>query len=125
MEVGASRRASSGRGRTVPVKVIVPVSSLSFIQTGETHYGGLTFHFAIAGEDGTIWRLESREQTLEFTRNEFPTALRQTVAYSVDVPMQAAKLTLAISVQDRTALVRSALSVPLGTGGRGRGSNTP
>jgi VWFA-related protein len=113
VELGVAQRMSRARGRTVPVRVIVPVQSLSFIPDAEMHRGGLSFHFAIATDDGTLWRLESRDLPLEFTRAEFVTALGKTIAYSVEIPLQAPKMRIAISVQDRTALVRSTLSVPL------------
>jgi VWFA-related protein len=124
VELGAPQRASSGSGRTVPVRVIVPVQALSFIPDGEMHRGGLSFYFAIAANDGTLWRLESRELPLEFTRGEFATALGQTIAYSVEIPLQAPEMRIAVSVQDRTALVRSTILVPFEARSRGRDSRS-
>lgn len=101
------------RGRILPVRVEVPLDSLTFLPDETAHHAGLVFHFAIAGSDGSVWRLDSRELPLAIPKARFAKALTQNVTYGVEVPMNSQGLRLAVSVQDRIGQVRSLITVPL------------
>jgi len=101
------------RGRILPVRVEVPLDSLTFLPQETTQNAGLIFHFAVAGSDGSVWRLDSRELPLSIPKAKFAKALTQNVTYGVEVPMNSRGLRLAVSVQDRIGQVRSLVTVPL------------
>lgn len=105
--------AQPRRGRTLPVRVEVPLDSLTFLPLNDGHRAGLVFHFALAGKDGSVRRLDSRELPLLIPRQDFAKALRQNVSYAVEVPMQGGGMRLAVSVQDRIGQVRSIVTLPL------------
>lgn len=104
---------STRNGRVVAVRVKVPLDALTFLPDGEAQRAGLAFHFAIAAEDGTVWRLDSRELPLRIPRADLAKALSQKITYSVDVPLQRRGARLAVSVQDRIGMTRSLVTVPL------------
>lgn len=101
------------RGKLLPVRVQVPLDSLTFLPQGDIQRAGLVFHFALAGKDGSVFRLDSRELPLAVHRADFAKALTQHVSYQVSVPLQGAGMRLAVSVQDRIAMTRSLVTVPL------------
>lgn len=101
------------RGRMLPVRVQVPLDSLTFLPQGDVQRAGLVFHFALAAKDGSVYRLDSRELPLAVHRADFAKALTQHVSYSVSVPLQGAGARLAVSVQDRIGMTRSLVTVPL------------
>ncbi len=114
IDFGEPRSTGLGRTRLIPVSVKVPVASLAFLRQGDIHRGGLTFHVALAAPDGTVWRLESREQQLEIPHAEFASALEQHVTYSFEIPQQSRTMRVAVSVQDHLApQSRSVVTVPL------------
>jgi VWFA-related protein len=105
---------SAGRQRLVPILIRVPISSLTFLRVDEARQGGLLFHFALGSSDGTIWRIAGRSLPVEIPDADLVTALQQSLTYSVEIPLAARDLRLAIAVQDEIGGVRSLLVVPLG-----------
>jgi hypothetical protein len=56
VETGTQRRTGRGREWLLPVRVRVPLDSLTFLPDGEIYRAAVTFHFALGGGDGTVWR---------------------------------------------------------------------
>jgi hypothetical protein len=117
LEAGEPRSAGLRRGQIIPVTIRIPLVGVGFIAHGATHEGSLQFHFAVAGEDGTLVRLGERELPLSIPDAQFATARQQLVSYSVDVPIAGNRTRLAVSVQDRvsqTTSMADLLLVPRG-----------
>jgi hypothetical protein len=105
------------------------LDSLTFQRRGSTHTAHLVFRFALAGPDGTMWPLESREQLLTIPQGEVPANV-DAVAYSwhldlgplripPDVPLRQGGMKLNVSVEDRSTNLRSVIVVPVPKPGRG------
>lgn len=101
------------RGKVLPIRVLVPLGSLTFLPQDEVQRAGLVFHFALAGKDGSIWRFDSRELPVSIRSADFARMQRENVTYAVTVPLHGAGDRLAVSVQDRIGQVRSLVTVPL------------
>lgn len=115
IEVDPPRRAGVGR-RLIPVRVKVPLSSLAFLRDGEEYEGGISIHAAILADEGTVWRLESRELPLRISRADMPRAHQQHITYRFEIPVRGERMRLAVSVQDRySPQIHSTLAVPLET----------
>lgn len=113
MVLEAPRRASKGRKRVLPVTLKVPLKDLTFVPRGGVHEGGLFFDFAMAANDGTIWQLGTRELPLTIPDTALAKARRQSVSYSVEVPLDTRGTRLSVSVQDRIGETQSVLLVAL------------
>jgi len=111
--LGVTVEVSKSKNRKIPIRVRLPLKSLTFLPEGDVHRGGVFFHFAVAAPDGTVWKLESRELPLEIPQSELAAALTQNITYSAEVPARVRGLRLAVSVLDRVGQVRSVLTVPL------------
>jgi hypothetical protein len=90
-------------------------------------------HFSLVGKDGSVYPLESRDQTLSVPDADLPVAKDNAlVSYSwhVDlaplripetVPAKQEGLRLTVTVEDRSSGVRSIVTVPLGGAKEPRG----
>jgi VWFA-related protein len=113
LEAGQPRSAGLRRGQIVPVTIRIPLADVGFIAQGEMHQGSLQFHFAVAGEDGTLVRLGERELPLSIPDAELAEARQHFVSYSVDVPVAGNRTRLAVSVQDRVSQTTSMAEIHL------------
>jgi VWFA-related protein len=131
IEVEAERpqRDVENRGHLLPFKFNMELDALTFQRRGSSHTAHLVFRFALAGPDGTLWPLESREQLLSIPQGEVP-ANADAIAYSwhldlgplhipPDVPLRRGGMKLNVTVEDRATNVRSVITVPVPKPGRG------
>ncbi|HVS33625.1 MAG TPA: VWA domain-containing protein, partial [Thermoanaerobaculia bacterium] len=112
-----------GREHLLPFQFNMSLDVLTFVRRKRVHRADLVFHFALAGPDGTLWPIESREQSLEIPRGEVPAKTDQvSYAWHLDlaplriprsVPVRAKGMKLIVSVVDRTSGVRSVVTVPV------------
>lgn len=121
-EADRPRRDRSGRDQLLPFRFNLPLASLKFISTGRSRRANLAMHFALVGPDGTIWPLESREQSLEIPDAELTADPdhQTTYAWHLDlsplrvkagIPVDAEGMRLVVSVEDRIARTRSTIAV--------------
>ena len=111
---GNTRTVWPAMTKHLEVSVKVPLAKLTFLPDGKMQRAVLTIHFALAGEDGSVWRLASREVPLDVPQEMLATARTQHVSYNVEVPMDARDPRLAVSVYDKYGAVRSVVNVGLG-----------
>jgi VWFA-related protein len=119
------RRAASGRDHVLPFRFNLPLDSLRFISTGRAQRADLAMHFSLVGPDGTVWPIETREQSLEIPNAELAAsdpASAASYAWHLDVsplrvkagiPVTADGMRLVVSVEDRIAQTRSLIAVPV------------
>jgi VWFA-related protein len=129
VEAEQPHRDLRSKDHLLPFKFNMQLDSLTFQRRGSTHTAHLVFRFALAGPDGTMWPLESREQLLTIPQGEVPANV-DAVAYSwhldlgplripPDVPLRQGGMKLNVSVEDRSTNLRSVIVVPVPKPGRG------
>lgn len=122
-------RDLKSRDHLLPFKFNMELDALTFQRRGSAHTAHLVFRFALAGPDGTLWPLESREQLLSIPEGEVPSNAGA-VAYSwhldlgplripPDVPLRRGGMKLNVTVEDRATNLRSVITVPVPKPGRG------
>ena len=125
LEADRPRRASSGRDHVLPFRFKLPLDSLRFIPTGRAQRADLSMHFSLVGPDGTVWPIETREQSLEIPNTELSApdpSSATSYAWHLDlsplrvkagIPVMADGMRLVVSVEDRIAQTRSLIAVPV------------
>lgn len=114
LETDPPRQGKRAKDRLLPLRVKVPLASLALLPDGALQRGSVTFHFALAGDDGALWRLDSRELPLEVAPSPVNEHLTQHLTYAVEVPLLGDGMRLSVSVQDSISKVRSVVVLPLG-----------
>lgn len=110
---GKTRTVRPGMPKLLSVSVKVPLAGLTFLPDGKVQRAAIEMHFAMAAEDGSVWRLESREQPLEIPSREFESVRSRHISYDIEVPLLARGLRMSASVLDQYGQVRSVATVPL------------
>ncbi|HVR43221.1 MAG TPA: hypothetical protein VMS56_07205, partial [Thermoanaerobaculia bacterium] len=110
----------------------INLDALSFARRGNEYRADFAMHFALVGADGSVYPLESREQTLRMPAAEMPKGPGNLVSYawhvdvsplriSAEVPANQKGMRLTVTVEDRGSGTRSVVTVPLGKELQSRG----
>lgn len=113
VEPGKTRTVRAGAPRLVSVAVKVPLKNLTLLPGDSSHRASLVFHFAAAGEDGSVWRMASKDLPIEIPHTEISSAVAKHITYSVEVPLLTRGMRLSVSVLDQIGQVRSLVTLPL------------
>lgn len=107
----------------LPFDFSLQLEALTFRPVGNVHRADFVIHFALAGADGAIWPLESREQSLRIPQSQIA-AEGNTTSFSwhvdlaplkvpASVPVNAPGMKLFVTVEDRTSRMRSVITSAL------------
>jgi VWFA-related protein len=102
----------------------INLDALTFARRADGTRADFVMHFALAGEDGSVYQLESREQALTLPKAE-PAGSSDLVSYAwhVDasplripkhIPIRQKGMRLTVTVVDSNSGTRSVITVPLG-----------
>ena len=111
--VGAPRRVWQQRSTLVPVKLEVPLRSLTLLPDGAKRRGGIRVDVGVAGDDGSVLRLESRVLPIDIS-SEDERALGQSVSYTFEVPVFRRRSRIAMVVRDEIGGTRSIVAATVG-----------
>ena len=114
-----------GRDHLLAFDFSLQLDTLTFVKRNDTQRADFVMHFSLVGKDGSVYPLESREQSLAIPQSELPAGPGHLVSHSwhVDlaplripetIPAKQEGLRLTVSVEDLTSGVRSVVTVPLG-----------
>jgi VWFA-related protein len=108
----------------------INLDALTFARRTQGYRADFVMHFALAGEDGSVYPLESREQALTLPESELPepdaavgSADLVSYAWHVDasplripkhIPIRQKGMRLTVTVVDSNSGTRSVITVPLG-----------
>ena len=124
VEVRAEQpQRAAHREHRLPFKFNMTLESVTFVPGERSHRADLIFHFALAGPDGTLWPIETREQSLVIPDSDI-SAVTDHVHYvwhldlaplrvPASVPVREEGMRLMVSVIDRATQVRSVVTVPV------------
>lgn len=103
----------------LPFQFALQLETLTFVPRGNVHRAEFVIDFAMVEPNGTIWPIESRQQSLEIPASEVP-GKGQHVNYSwhidlaplkvpAKVPVNAEGMQLMVTVEDRASSTRSVI----------------
>lgn len=101
----------SGGARRVPVVVRIPLGRLTLVPESAQHVGRLELQFATRDRSGQLTRYDARELPLQVPNARLAGALRQALAYEIEMLLTPGSYRLAVAVQDRIGGVRGAAAV--------------
>ena len=116
-----------GRAHVLPFDFSMNLQALSFLARGNAHRADFAMHFALVGRDGSVYPLETREQSLAIPAAELTAAGAGPLNYSwhvdlaplrihPDIPVNQDGMRLTVTVEDRASGARSIVTVPVGKG---------
>lgn len=117
--------APTGAAKALKFSFSLQLETLTFVRYGNEHRARFMMHFALVGRDGTVYPLESREQSLTVQGSELPKTPDQMVLQSwhldvsplkvpQGVPVRQKGMRLVVTVEDQFGDMRSVVTVPLG-----------
>jgi len=125
--VEADRPRADGWGRdfVLPFRFSINLEALTFTKSNNAHRASFVMHFALVGKDGSVYPLESREQSLAIPEKEMPARSDVMVNYAwhvdlaplkvpQDIPSKQDGMRLTVTVEDHGSAVRSVITVPVG-----------
>jgi VWFA-related protein len=110
---------------TLPVVVHVPLNKLVLIPQERFHEGKLTLFVATRDERGRISNLKRLAAPVHIGNDKLMTALGQSVAYRVEIPVRPGEETVAVGVRDEVGHVDSTTSAPLAPAKTARAAEPP
>jgi VWFA-related protein len=126
IEAERPKVAGWGREHVVAFNFSIQLDALKFVRSGGVHRAEFVMHFALVGQDGIVYPLESREQSLAVPDADLPSAKTNAlVSYSwhvdlaplkipEDIPAKQEGMRLSVTVEDHASGTRSVVTVPLG-----------
>lgn len=125
IEADRPKRDGWGSDHLLPFNFSMPLESLTFVKRNQVHRAEFVMSFALVGNDGSVYQLESREQALTLPDSDTPATAEQATSHRwhVDlaplriprnVPAEQKGLRLTVTVEDRFSGTRSVVTVPVG-----------
>lgn len=110
--------AASGRRGATPVArvtlvVRIPIGRLTLVPEGAQHVGRLSLQFATRDRTGRLTRYDPRELPLTVPNAKLAAALRQSLAYEIELQLAPGAHRAAVAVLDRVGNVRGAATLDL------------
>lgn len=108
----------------LPFNFSVQLETLMFVPKGNLSHAEFSMSFAVSSPDGTIWPIETREQSLDVQKSEMPANPDMHVEYAwhVDlaplhippgIPITKEGMQLTVTVEDHATGARSVVTVPI------------
>jgi VWFA-related protein len=124
-EADRPQPAATGRDQLLPFRFSIQLESLTFARRGNAHRADFSMHFALVGKDGSVYPLESRDQSLLIPDADVKASASTgpvDYAWHIDlaplkiaqgIPSKQEGMRLTVSVEDRASGVRSVITVPV------------
>lgn len=132
-----AEKVQTGRSSALvlPFQFSINLEALTFLREPNARRAEFVMHFALVGNDGSVYPLESRDQALTIPESELPADPGAMVSYAwhVDlaplkippgIPAKKSGMRLTVTVEDRNSGLRSILTVPVGGKDKGRKERT-
>ncbi len=131
VSVQAERPKRHGWDHLLPFDFSINLEALTFAKHQTGLRAEFVMHFALVGEDGSVYPLESREQALSVPSSEAPKP-GSLVSYAwhadvgplhipQEIPVNQKGMRLTVTVEDHTSGKRSVVTVPVGKNEETRG----
>lgn len=122
VQAAPPQRADTGRDHVLPFNLTLNLDALTFRRKGNVYRAEFVLRFAISTPDGTLWPVETRQQSLEIPVEEAPAGENVTYSWGLDlsplrlpraIPVNRDGMKLIVTLEDLASRTESVIYVPI------------